>query len=196
MDYKKLNNLNIKDKCPMPLIDELIDELKGTKWLTKIDLMVGYHQIKVAEEDIHKIAFKTHEGLYEFRVMPFGLTIASATFQCLMNEVFKDQLRKYVLVFLDDILVYNTDLKTHCEHVTEVLELLKRHQLYAKGSKCSFGQQRIEYLGHVITTEGVAADPSNVVAIQEWPKPMNIKQLRGFLHSALQEVCEWIWSCS
>lgn len=181
MDYRQLNSLTIKDKYPMPLIDDLLDELKGAKWFTKIDLRFGYHQIRVAAEDMHKIAFKTHERLYEFRVMLVGLTNVPATFQCLMNVVFKEQLRKFVWVFFNDILVYSTDLNNHCYRVTVVLNLLKEHQLYAKGSKCSFGQTKVEYLGHIRSVEGVVADPSKISAMVEWPKPTNIKQLRGFL---------------
>lgn len=151
----------------MPLIDELLDELKGIKSFIKIDLTAGYHQIKMTDEYIHKIAFKTHEGLYKLRVMPFGLINTSATFQCLMNEVFKQHLRRLVLVFFDDILIYSQDLKSYCEHVGVGMELLKRHQLFSKESKYSFGQTKIEYLGHIISAEEMAADCSKIGVMQE-----------------------------
>lgn len=139
----------------MPLIDELLDELQGSKYFLRIDLRAGYHQIRVKEKDIPKTAFKTHQGLYEFKVMPFGPTNAPATFQSLMNEVFKKKLRKYILVFFYDILAYSTDEITHCQHLGIVIGILQKHQLFAKASKCSFGQQQVEYLGHIISKERV-----------------------------------------
>ncbi|XP_071909528.1 uncharacterized protein [Coffea arabica] len=181
VDYRQLNELTVKDKFPMPLIDELIDELHGSRYFTKIDLRAGYHQIRVKMEDRHKTAFRTHQGLYEFKVMPFGLTNAPATFQSLMNQVFKEQLRKFVIVFFDDILVYSPTLETHLQHVTEVLDLLRQHQLFAKQSKCCFAQTQMEYLGHIITAEGVQADPRKIEGMINWPRPGNMKQLKGFL---------------
>ncbi|XP_071914038.1 uncharacterized protein [Coffea arabica] len=181
VDYRQLNELTIKNKFPMPLIEELIDELHGAKFFTKIDLRAGYFQIRVKEENISKTAFRTHQGLYEFKVMPFGLTNAPATFQSLMNQVFQDQMRKHVLVFFDDILVYSSTLEEHVKHVEEVMSILRRHQLYAKMSKCSFAQLQVEYLGHIITAEGVQADPRKIECMEKWPNPTNIKQLRGFL---------------
>lgn len=134
MDYRQLNNLTIKSKYPIPLIDELLDELKGASWFTKLDLRVGYHQIRVAPEDVYKTAFKTHHGLFEFKMMSFGLTNAPATFRALMNDVFEDQLGKSVLVFFDDILVYIDTLDNHLVHLELVLSKMKDHCLYAKQS--------------------------------------------------------------
>ena len=137
--------------------------------------------IVVVGEDRHKTAFRTHQGHYEWLVLPFGLTNAPATFQSLMNDVFKDFLRKFVLVFFDDILVYNSTWKEHLLHLELVLQLLQKHQLYAKLSKCSFGLPKVDYLGHTVSGQGVSMDKDKVQAVLDWPAPINIKQLRGFL---------------
>ncbi|KAJ8752156.1 hypothetical protein K2173_003764 [Erythroxylum novogranatense] len=151
---------------PIPIIDELLDELHGSMYYTKLDLRSGYHQIRVKEEDIHKTAFRTHEGHYEFIVMPFGLTNAPATFQALMNEIFRPYLRKFILVFFDDILVYNRCWEEHLYHLEVVLQVLQTNQLFVKTSKCQFGVMKVDYLGH---------------AILAWPTPTTQKAIRGFL---------------
>nr|GMC94616.1 uncharacterized protein LOC109166012 [Ipomoea batatas] len=156
-------------------------ELANARVFTKLDLRVGYHQVRMREGDEYKTAFRTHQGLYEFKVMPFGLTNAPATFQALMNYVFKPLIRKTVLVFFDDILVYSPSLGSHWEHLREVLRIMKDHQLLAKLSKCSFAKTEVEYLGHIISEKGLQTDPAKLSAVASWTKPTNIKELRGFL---------------
>lgn len=181
VDYRKLNAMTVKNRFPMPLIEEILDELAGTTYFTKLDMRSGYHQVRMKHADEHKTAFKTHQGHYQFKVMPFGLTNAPATFQCIMNEVSAPFLRKFVMVFLDDILVYSPTLESHLAHLKLVLEKLREHKLYMKLSKCSSAQTRLEYLGHFISVEGVSTDPSKTEAMLKWPVPTTVTELRGFL---------------
>ena len=181
VNYRKLNSLTIKNRFPLPIIEEILDELAGTKFFTKLDMTAGYHQIRMAESDEFKTAFKTHHGHFQFKVMPFGLTNAPATFQCVMNEILQPFLRKFVLVFLDDILIYSPSMTSHLTHLRAVLQQLRKHQIYLKSSKCSFAQTQIDYLGHVISQEGVSTDSSKTDAMLSWPQPTTITELRGFL---------------
>ena len=181
IDYIKLNAITVKNRFPTPLIEEILDELAGTKYFTKLDMRSRYHHVRMKPEDEYKTAFKTHQGHYQFKVMPFGLTNAPATFQCIMNDVLAPFLRKFVMVFLDDILIYSPDFDTHLQHLASVLEKLREHQLYMKASKCSFAQTKLEYLGHIISDVGVATDPSKIEAMLKWPEPTTVTKLRGFL---------------
>lgn len=158
IDYRHLNAITVKNKHPLPIVDELLDELSGACWFTKLDFRSGYHQIRVSQGDEFKTAFKTHDGLYEFRVMPFGLTNAPTTFQSIMNAIFEPILRKHVLVFMDDILVYSSNFEDHLAHLEQVLQIIQTNQFCIKQSKCVFAQQQLEYLGHVISAQGVALD--------------------------------------
>ncbi|GJZ33013.1 putative reverse transcriptase domain-containing protein [Tanacetum coccineum] len=167
IDYRKLNKLIGKNRYPLLRIDDLFDQLQGSRVYSKIDLRSGYHQLRVCEEDIPKTAFRTLYGHYEFQVMPFGLTNAPAVFMDLMNQVCKLYLDRFVIVFIDDILVYSKSRKEHEGHLRLILKLLKKEELYAKFSKCEFWLSKVQFLGHVIDSEGIHVDPAKIESIKD-----------------------------
>ncbi|GJT78853.1 putative reverse transcriptase domain-containing protein [Tanacetum coccineum] len=178
IDYRELNKLTVKNRYPLPRIDDLFDQLQGSSIYSKIDLRSGYHQLRVREEDIPKTAFRTRYGHYEFQVMSFGLTNAPAVFIDLMNRVCKPYLDKFVIVFIDDILIYSKSKKEHEEHLRQILKLLKKEELYAKFSKCEFWISRVQFLGHVIDCRGIHVDPAKIESIKDWASPKTPTEIR------------------
>ena len=167
MDYRLLNAITIKNKYPLPHIDILFDQLSRAKVFFKIDLRSGYHQIKFRPEDVPKTAFSTRYGLYEYLVMSFGLTNAPAYFMYLMNLVFMPKLDKFVVMFIDDILIYSENEAGHAEHLRIVLSKLREHKLYAKFSKCEFWLKKVPFLGHIFSQDGISVDPSKVQEVMD-----------------------------
>jgi hypothetical protein len=158
VDHRQLNKMTFKNKYPLPRINDLFDQVGGAKIFSKLDLRSVYHQVRIKHQDINKTAFRTRYGHYEFVVIPFRLTNALATFMCLMNSIFSQYLDKFIVVFIDDILVYSKTKEEHDEHLRIALQTLRKHKLYAKFDKCDFYQKEILYLGHVISSEGIVVD--------------------------------------
>ena len=170
-----MNKVTVKNKYPLSRIDDLFDQLKDAKIFSKIDLRSRYHQVRIKDEDINKTSFRTRYGHYKFTVVPFGLSNAPVIFMCLMNGVFREYLYKFVMVFLDDTLVYSKSEEEHEHHLRMVLQVLRVHQMYGKLRNCSFYQNIIHYLGHIISEEGIAVGPKNIEAIKGWTTPKNVK---------------------
>ncbi|WMV13486.1 hypothetical protein MTR67_006871 [Solanum verrucosum] len=181
IDYIQLNRITIKNRYPLPRIDDLFDQLKSAKVFSNIDLRSGYHQLHLRAEDIPKTAFRTQYGHYEFLAMPFGLTNAPAVFMDLMNRVFKTYLDQFVVVFIDDILIFSRSSEDHDKHLRIILQILKEKELYAKLSKCEFWLDKVTFLGHVVSSEGVKVDPSKIQAVVEWRPPKSPTEVRSFL---------------
>ncbi|HVX00319.1 MAG TPA: reverse transcriptase domain-containing protein, partial [Candidatus Babeliaceae bacterium] len=181
IDYRGLNAITVKNRYPLPRVDELFDRLKGAQYFSKLDLRSGYHQVRIHPDDIHKTAFRTRYGHFEFLVLPFGLTNAPATFMHMMNSIFRPHLDKFIIVFLDDILIYSRTLKEHEQHVRQALDLLRRNRLVANEKKCSFFQESVTFLGHVVSGDGLSMEQDKVKAIQDWPAPINVSGVRSFL---------------
>lgn len=181
VDYRGLNKVTIRNSYPLPLMDELLDRLHGARFFSKLDLQKGYHQVRVAERDVYKTAFKTRYGLYEFVVLPFGLCNAPATFMHMMNSVFRQHLDSFVIVYLDDVLVYSRTEAEHNAHLRTVMDLLRKHNLRAKASKCEFFRTEVEFLGHLVSADGLRMLPDKVAAIADWPVPRSVTHIRAFL---------------
>ncbi|GJT39100.1 putative reverse transcriptase domain-containing protein [Tanacetum coccineum] len=194
IDYRELKKLIVKNRYPLSRIDDLFDQLQGSSVYSKIDLRSGYHQLRVHDEDISKTAFRTRYGNYEFQVMPFGLTNAPAVFVDMMNRVCKPYLDKFVIVFIDDILIYSKSKEEHAEHLKLILELLKKEELYAKFSKCEFWLLKVQFLGHVIDSEGIHVDPAKIESIKDWASPKNPTEIRQFLEAAFQLLKKKLYS--
>ena len=181
IDYRRLNRVTIKNRYPLSRIDDLFDNLKVARVYSKIDLRTGYHQLRVREADIPKTTFRTRYGHFEFTVMPFELTNAPAAFMDLMNKVFQPYLDLFVVVFVDDILIYSQSEVEHEDHLRIVLQLLRDHQLYAKFSKCEFWLVEVGFLGHVVSASGVSVDPGKVEVVMSWERPKSVFEIRSFL---------------
>ncbi|WMV50137.1 hypothetical protein MTR67_043522 [Solanum verrucosum] len=181
IDYRQLNRVTVKNKYPLPRIDDLFDQLQGASHFSKIDLRSGYHQVKVRECDIPKTAFRTRYGHYEFVVMSFGLTNAPVIFMDLMNRVFKPYLDSFVVVFIDDILIYSHSEEEHMGHLRVVLQRLREEKLYAKYEKCEFWLKEVAFLGHVVSGDGIKVDPKKTDVIRNWPRPLTPSDIRSFL---------------
>jgi hypothetical protein len=181
VDYMSLNDVTIKNKYPLPHIEDLFDQMIGAKVFSKIDLRCDYYQMKIRPLDIPKTAFTTRYGLYEYTVMSFGLTNAPTYFMYLMNKIFMEYLDKFVVVFIDDILIYSKNEEEHEEHLRLVLQKLREHELYAKFNKCEFWLKEVAFLGHIITNGGIAVDPSKVSDVLKWEPPRTVSEVKSFL---------------
>ncbi|XP_058726547.1 uncharacterized protein LOC131597904 [Vicia villosa] len=181
IDYRQLNKVTIKNKYPLPRIDDLMDQLDGARVFSKIDLRSGYHQIRVKERDIQKAAFRTRYRHYEYAVMPFGVSNAPGVFMEYMNRIFHSYLNKFIVVFINDILIYSKSEEDHTEHLRIALQVLKDNKLFAKFSKCEFWLETVSFLGHVISGDGIAVDPSKISAVLQWEPPKTVTKIRSFL---------------
>nr|KYP43728.1 Retrovirus-related Pol polyprotein from transposon 297 family [Cajanus cajan] len=181
IDFHALNSIIVHDHFSLPIINKLLDELVGASWFSKLELRQGFHQICMNIKDIPKMAFRTHHSHFEYRVMSFGLCNASSTFQATMNTIFAPFLRKFVVVFFDDILVYSRSLQDHLLHLEQVFQTLHDDEFSLQNSKCLIGQRQLEYLGHIVSHAGISHEPSKIQAMLEWPKPFFVCNLHGFL---------------
>jgi len=181
IDYRQLNKVMIKNRYPLPRIDDLMDQLVGARVFSNIDLRSGYHQIKVKDEDMQMTTFRMRYGHYEYKVMPFGVTNAPGVFMEYMHKIFHAYLDRFLVVFIDDILIYSKTEEEHADHLKIVLQVLKEKKLFAKVSKCEFWLKEVSFLGHVISGNGVAVDPSKVEAVSQWETPKSVIEIRSFL---------------
>nr|GEW22604.1 putative reverse transcriptase domain-containing protein [Tanacetum cinerariifolium] len=186
--YRELNKLTVNNRYPLPRIDDLFDQLQGSSVYSKIDLRLGYHQLRVHEEDISKIDFRTRYGHYEFQVMQFGLTNALAVFMDLINRMCKPYLDKFMIVFIGYILIYSKNKEEHKDHIKLILVLIKKEELYAKFSKCKFWIPKVQFLGHVIDSQGIHVDPAKFKSIKDLASPKTPTEIRQFLEAAFQLI--------
>ncbi|KAG8480709.1 hypothetical protein CXB51_025421 [Gossypium anomalum] len=184
IDYRQLNRVTIKNKYPLPRIDDLFDQLKGAAVFSNIDFRSGYYQLRVKEASVPKTTFRTRYGHYEFLVMPFSLTNAPAIFMDLMNRIFRPYLDRFVVVFIDDILIYLRNESEHTEHLRIVLQTLCDKKLFAKFSQCEFWLKEVGFLGHIVSADGIRVDPSKISAIVDWKSLRNASEVRSFLDLA------------
>ncbi|KAA0067836.1 hypothetical protein IC582_019322 [Cucumis melo] len=181
IDYRELNKVTVKNRYPLPRIDDLFDQLKGATVFSKIDLRSGYHQLRIKDGDVLKTTFRSRYGHYAFIVMSFGLTNAPTVFMDLMNKVFREFLDTFVIVFIDDILISSKTEAEHKEHLRMVLQTLRDNKLYAKLSKCEFWLKQVYFLGHVVSMAGVFVDPAKIEAVTSWPRPSTVSEVHSFL---------------
>ena len=181
IDYKQLNRVTIKNRYPLPRIDDLFDQLRGVRVYSKIELHTGYHQLRVKEAYIPKIGFRTRYRHFEFTVMAFGLTNAQAAFMDLVHKVFRPYLDQFVVVFVDDTLIYSQSEGKHEDHLRVVLQLMRDRQLYAKFSKCEFWLTKVRFLGHIVSASGLSVDPEKVEALMSWERPKSVFEIHSFL---------------
>nr|GEY49218.1 putative reverse transcriptase domain-containing protein [Tanacetum cinerariifolium] len=181
INYRKLNKHTVKNRSPLPRIDDLFDQLQGSRVYSKIDLRLGYHQLRVRDEDIPKTAFRTRYRHYEFQVIPFGLTNTPTVFMDLMNRVCKPNLDKFLIIFIDDILIYSRNKEEHANHLRIILELLKKEKLYARFSKCDFWIRNVQFLGYLIDSQGRHVDPAKIEAVKNWASPTTPTEIHQFL---------------
>jgi hypothetical protein len=181
-DYRYLNDGTVKNVYPLPLVSDLLDKLKGANIFMKLDIRWGYHNVQIKEGDEWKGAFKTNKGLFEPTVMFFGLCNSPATFQAMMNDIFRDMLNEgWVIIYMDDILIYSNDPEEHRKRTLRVLQRLCEHDLFLKAEKCKFDMKEVEYLGLIISENKIAMDPTKLAGIRDWPAPTNVKGVRSFL---------------
>jgi hypothetical protein len=180
-DYRYLNKITIKNRYPLPRIDDLLDSISGMKYFTSLDLTSGYYQIRITEEDVLKTAFQTPFGLYQFKVLTFGLTNAPSTFQSVMNDMLRPYVGKFVVVYLDDILIFSKTAEEHRSHLRQVLQTLRENQFYANPKKCDFMKEEVSFLGHRLSANGLKVDPEKVRAVADWKVPKDVHGVRSFL---------------
>ena len=181
IDYRQLDKLTVKNKYLLPIIDNLFDQLKSASIFSKIELRSGYHQLRIKDADVHKTTFRTQYEHYKFLIMPFGLTNAPTAFMDLMNLVVRPCVNQFVVVFIDDILVYSKDRENHDKHLRVVLETLRKEHLYAKLSKCEFWLNKVSFLGHIVSKEGIRVDPNKIEVVVEWKPSRIVTEVRSFL---------------